>query len=124
MRWCDAQNDLRARQCRFKAASRGHVSGQAETGQVSIVLPGVGHASHQVGFMSPQPDCFKSRRQYDGKRCAPTSRTKNREMLQRRRPPKENTFSFPARIRSIFALWRITMNAPAMSAAASTGKDG
>src|ERR1051326_925239 len=96
---------------------------QFETGQEHVVLSTSLHARDEILFVSPKTNLIEPRSQNDGERRTPTACADDGEGAHLRLP-NVKTYSFPARMRSIFSLCRMTMKAPATMAATTSTVGG
>src|SRR4051794_29480832 len=110
MRRHDSQDDRGA----FQLTGDFDVRGKSKTGKIDIVFASALEAIGEIGFVDPQPDPLESRREDNGQGRAPTPRADDRKVHFRFHA---KTFSVPARRRTILALCRHTMKAPASRAA-------
>src|SRR5258708_4502700 len=106
MRGHYAEHDLRSLERLGETRGYIHVRGNWKAGKIDVVFTGGAHALGHILFVDPKPDAAEARREHDGERRAPASGPDDGQPIQRLRPLSENTFSEPARKRSIFSRWR------------------
>src|SRR5215211_5978895 len=91
MGWCHCQNSFRASEGGLEIMSRLYVFRKAKPRKIRLVFPRFHHSGHEVAFVRPKPYGPESWRECYRKCRAPAPSAQDRQLVQRRAPPKEST---------------------------------